>query len=87
MQLGDKNSESLMPSREKYWEEKDDKQKLAKLADIIISMASMLQRHDELLDEMMIHTHGLLGQLEIPLKRDKRDYLPYWLKNPLGKEK
>lgn len=33
--LGDKNNESLMSAREKYWEEKDDKQKIAKLGTVL----------------------------------------------------
>ncbi len=76
-----------IPQREKYWHEKDEQQKLERVAEAISRITRLLLTHEELIDKLMSHQHGAgSGEMLVNLKHREID-IPYWISNPLGREK
>lgn len=78
-------SEILGAMREKYWDEKSDQEKIVILGEVVEMLSKHLIESEQTYFRLLKHSH-LEGEIVIPLAYGKLE-TPYWLGNPLGRER
>ena len=76
-----------MPSREKYFHERTDSEKIEKLAEVVEWLSRDLHVIKETMFRLLAHQHGPTGQILAPIIKDQDNPISHFLKNPLNRER
>ena len=63
-----------MCSREKYWEEKTDAEKIEALSQVCEALSGLVVDHDSQIDILRQHRHGGQGELTAPIDATHQRY-------------
>ena len=66
----DRNERAIMASREKYWDELTDAERIQRLRDVVVNLSQENARMSRALVRLHVHRHGESGELLAPLYRE-----------------
>lgn len=70
-------NENLGPSREKYWDELTQDEKIEKTAVAVEQLARWFHDNEIMVGLLNQHAHGLDGKIMVPLQHNKLDQVWY----------